>query len=138
MEESKESKVAWSGRYRGQGNASMETATKLKDLLNEIGNAIEEQAKSSGLDRFEFSLFKEFEVIGTITANNITYFILPAVGGGLTRLEWHDFRQEPKLQTQDELEKWIERKYGWKECCVIQLDSTVLDLQPHERKDKIK
>lgn len=138
MEEGKKSKVAWSGRYRGQGNASIDTATKFQDLLDEIGNAIEEQAKNSGLNRFDFSIFREFEVIGTITANNITYFISPSVGGGLTRLEWHDFRQAPKQPTQDELERWIEVRYGWKEVCLIQLESNLLELQPHERKDKIQ
>jgi hypothetical protein len=140
MEERK-SKVTWSGMTRPGGTADQETQEKLMAILDDIGVALEQEARISHVDRLLFPIFKKLEVAGVVTDENIFYIISP-YGGEFARYIWSDTRNKPKppdqLSEENRILKWVREQYGWTDVWVIKLGSDVLDLRPNERKDKIQ
>lgn len=148
MEERK-SRVVWSGNTTGKGNADGETEKILKDILNEFGIALEDEANISKLDLFRLPIFRKFENVGVVTANKIIYVISPPSAGGFPVSIWLDFRQASEKLTEDDVRiwneltrddsildnilKWIYQELGWTRVWTLELGSELLELQPHER-----
>jgi hypothetical protein len=73
-------KVAWPGVSRGGGDLDGDTQNKLRKLLNEFGSVLEREATNAGLSIFVFPMFREFNLVAGITANDVIFVISPSVG----------------------------------------------------------
>lgn len=128
----RKSKVAWSGIFRGGGNLDEKFQTQMRGLLDDFGIVLEKESNKARINIFVFPLYREFNLLGALTADEVLYAIAPSVGGlpTFSWLDWQDMVNPPKGR---DLANAVIRELGWTPVSTLSFPRFLLDKEFEER-----
>jgi hypothetical protein len=131
------SRVAWAGVSRGGGDLDGQLQQKLRQLLNDFGIVLEQEANSSNISIFAFPIFREFSIIAALAATDVFYAISPT-RGGMPSAIWMDWRQKPHPSSPQEFLASIEQELGWTEITAFKFPLNLLDKEYSQREPELR
>lgn len=135
--EKPKSRVAWPSISRGGGDLNNDLQVQMRSLLNDFGIILEEEATKVGINVFVFPLYREFNLVGALTRDEVLYAITPSVGG-LPTLSWVDWRDKDKPPKANDLANAVVRDLGWRPISTLAFSKTILDMNFDGRKADLK
>ena len=128
----RKSRVAWPGISRGGGDLNERFQTQMRGLLDDFGIILEKEAKKAGVNVFVFPLYREFNLIGALTTDEVLYAFAPSVGGlpTFSWLDWQDKIDPPKGRG---LANAVIRELGWTPVSTLSFPRSLLDKEFEER-----
>lgn len=128
----RKSKVAWSGIFRGGGNLDEKFQTQMRGLLDDFGIILEKEANKARINIFVFPLYREFNLLGALTTDEVLYAIAPSVGGlpTFSWLDWQDMVNPPKGRN---LANVVIRELGWTPVSTLSFPRSLIDKEFEER-----
>jgi hypothetical protein len=131
-EKKQKSRVAWAGAYRGGGNLDEKIKNQMRTLLDDFGIVLEEEAKEAGIDRFVFPLYREFNLLGALTTDQVLFVIAPSMGG-MPTFSWLDWRDDVNYPQGQELANAVKRELGWTSISILPFPTFLLDAEFEKR-----
>lgn len=131
-EKKSQSRVAWAGAYRGGGNLDRKIQKQMRTLLDDFGIVLEEETKEAGIDIFVFPLYREFNLLGALTTDQILFVIAPSMGG-MPTFSWLDWRDKVNYPQGQELASAVKRELGWKSISILPFPTFLLDAEFEKR-----
>jgi hypothetical protein len=136
-EEKRMSRIAWPSISRGGGNLSEHSVSQLRNLLNEFGTVLEEEASKAQINILIFPLFREFNLVACLTADDVLYAIAPNIGG-LPTFSWQDWHDKVNPPKGRDLVSLVERELGWTSVWTLSFPRSVLESEFTTRKDVLQ
>jgi len=127
-----ESRVAWPSISRGGGNLDERYQNKIRELLNDFGIILEKEANRSRISIFVFPLFREFNLVGALTSDEVVCAIAPNVGG-LPTFSWLDWQVMADAPKGRNLANAVSRELGWRPVSTLAFPRSLLDMDFEER-----
>ncbi|MGA2239363.1 MAG: hypothetical protein ABSG74_09145 [Candidatus Bathyarchaeia archaeon] len=131
------SRIAWPSISRGGGNLSEHSVSQLRNLLNEFGTVLEEEASKAQINILIFPLFREFNLVACLTADDVLYAIAPNIGG-LPTFSWQDWHDKVNPPKGRDLVSLVERELGWTSVWTLSFPRSVLESEFTTRKDVLQ
>lgn len=131
-EEKRRSKVAWPGISRGGGNLDRVLQGQMHDLLDDFGIALEDEANKFKINIFVFPIFREFNLVGALTSNEVLFAISPNIGG-LPTFSWIDWQDKINPPKGRDLANIVVRDLGWTPVSTLLFSRDLLGKKYNER-----
>jgi len=137
MKKNSKSKVAWPGISRGGGDLESTYQAKMRELLDDFGIILEEEAIKSNMNIFVFPLFREFNLVGALSINEILYAIAPSVGGlpTFSWINWQNILNPPRGK---DFANIVIRDLGWTSVSTLSFPRSLLDIGFQKRKEQLR
>lgn len=137
MAQERESRVAWPQVNRSGGNLDGETQKQVRNLLNDFGLALEDEAAAAGISIFAFPLFREFNLVAGVTPERVLVAISPSTGG-LPSLTWQDWRQSRPPPSGSDLAMSVRQQLGWDRFEVLIFEADLLGQDSATRSPRLR
>lgn len=124
--EKQKSRVAWPGISRGGGNLDEQYQTRMRNLLDDFGIILEKEANKAKINIFVFPFYREFNLVGALTANEILYAIAPNIGG-LPTFSWLDWQDRADPPRGRDLANAVSRELGWTAVSTLSFPRDILN-----------
>lgn len=131
-EEKRKSRVTWPGVSRGGGNLDRALQSQMGGLLNDFGIVLEDEANKYRINIFVFPIFREFNLVGALTSNEVLFAISPSVGG-LPTLSWLDWQDKVNPPKGRDLANTVVRELGWTPVSTLSFSRDLLGKEYSER-----
>lgn len=130
------SRVAWPGVSRGGGDLNGQIQTQMTSLLDDFGIVLEREANKNNINIFVFPLYREFNLLGALTTEEVLYAIAPS--GGLPIQSWLDWKKRDKPPKGRDLANAVTRELGWTPVSTLSFPKSLLDKKFEERVPVLK
>ena len=130
-------KIAWPGVSRMGGDLDEQLRQKMRSLLDDFGGLLEREANISGVNKFVFPLFREFNMIAALTTDEVLYAIAPNVGG-LPAHSWLDWRRRPSFPKGRDLASAVQQELGWASVSTLSFPAPLLDQEFEKRESTLR
>jgi len=128
-------KVAWDGICMSGGNLDNANQEKIKKLIDDFGETLEEQCLKNNINKFIFPIFKPFNSFSAITKTKVALIFSPA--GGMPNRQWHNLSdRNPQPRVQD-LVIMIQNQLGWTNLSFLEFPLNILDIDSKVRKSNL-
>ncbi len=136
MSTKKNEGIAWPMVYRGGGNLDTDLINEMRSLLNDFGMLLGIKAMKDGINKFAFPLFREFNLIGALTNNQVLYALSPSIG--LPTLSWIDWQKKDSEPKEFDLANSVRIELGWKQIFTISFPRSILDHNSKQRESVLQ
>lgn len=129
------SRIAWPwprSHYTESGDLNQILKTRMGELLDDFGVILEKEANKAGIDIFVFPLYRPFNLIGALTADEVIYVVSPHVGVVPT-LMWLDWRDASAPLKGHDLSQAVRRDLGWSSIVIFTFPKSLLYMTFTER-----
>ncbi|MDH3191179.1 MAG: hypothetical protein OEM18_00615 [Nitrosopumilus sp.] len=122
------SPVSWSSISSVGGSLNDEKLrNEMTKIINEFGNTLENKCTEKGINKFVFTIFKPFNIIGILTKNTI-FFAFSTLSGGTSSQLWHDFRDNIPEPTIESLNQSIAQQLGWDKVWYVHFPLNIIEM----------
>jgi hypothetical protein len=122
------SNVAWAGACRAGGNLDTEKEQKLRKLLNDFGDVLENELKSREINILIFPIFREFNLVAGITKSKVIFITSPSFGGFPYEI-WMNWENEVNDLNVQTIIDMFRLQVGWTSPSHIQFPKNVLEME---------
>jgi hypothetical protein len=127
------SPVSWSSISSVGGSLNDEKLrNEMTKIINEFGNTLENKCTEKGINKFVFTIFKPFNIIGILTKNTI-FFAFSTLSGGTSSQLWHDFRDNIPEPTIESLNQSIAQQLGWDKVWYVHFPLNIIEMDSNSR-----
>jgi len=104
----------------------------MRDLIDDFGIILEKEANKAKINIFVFPLYREFNLVGALTTDEVLYAIAPNVGG-LPTFSWIDWQENINPPKGRNLADAVTRELGWTSISTLSFPRSLLDKKLEER-----
>jgi len=125
-------KIAWDGICLSSGNLDNTNQEKIKKLIDNFGEALEEQCSKNNINKFVFPIFKPFNSFLAISKTKVIIIFSPA--SGMPNRQWHDLSDRIPEPTIHELAGAVQNQLGWTNLSFLEFPLNILDTSLEKRR----
>lgn len=135
-DEERSSNVPWPRIVVKGGDLDDKAQTALRQLLDDFGLVLEEEATSASIRRFVFPIFRQFSMIAALTASEALFAVAPS--SGMPTHKWLDWRVKSPAPAGPDLAAAVREELGWDPVTVLSLPASLLNQDLKTRAPRLR